>query len=169
MRHRPGWAALGAAVALVATAGAAPAQAQDVPAWGSITITDNGIRGIVATNTYEDADRLVWDCETTTHSGVGGAVDRVTVTCLPNPQAATFACPEMVLSVATRGGTAGGQASCNAARTLDSGVMSGFAVSQPLAADLGRVTAITCVAYVNYGALVPPYSVTCAEPGASRP
>lgn len=166
LRARTGQAGLALAM-LVLLAGGAPAHAEagrveDMPALGSITIEDDGL-GPRATNSYEDPQHELWACETTLHSWVGGVATEVIVRCDPG-QDVSFTCAEMVVSTTTRGGTAGGTVSCNTARTLDTGVFTGFAFSERHA-NLGHATEITCRAYVDDRTLVPPYTVTCADPG----
>src|SRR5687768_3648845 len=55
-----GWLAITAALALVSV-GAPAAHATDVPAYGTITITNNGTGGLQTPNTYEDPNENLWD------------------------------------------------------------------------------------------------------------
>ena len=146
-----------AAVAVVAVAAPGAVAEPDVPEYGTITITDQGF-GPRATWTYDG----VFDCDLTT-DGPGGVAAVVRVECLVRGEGGTglgFTCPLMVVT-RTSVGRAGGAASCE--RGLDTGVGTGTATAS---ADLGRVTdGIVCTAYVDIGVLVPPYTVTCVEPG----
>ena len=126
----------------------------DVPAYGSITISNTG-NGVQTTWTYDGV--LNCRAESTGPSGVPASVK---VTCeVGQGLVSNLACPLMVVSRMTDS-VVGARASC--ATTLDMGVgTSGMAE-----ANLGHVyDAIICEAYVNAGVLVPPYSVTCSEPG----
>lgn len=148
-----------AAVALCAALpGAATAsQTTRVPAYGGITITDNGF-GPRATWTYDGVLSCDWKV-----SGLGGIAQRVTVECLAVQSALDLYCPRMVVTRMTAT-VVGAKASC--ASTLDMGV----GTSGTASAHLGDVRyAITCVAYMDVGVLVPPYVVTCADPGLPHP
>lgn len=138
-----------------------PAHATDVPAYGSITITNQGT-GVAAEWTY---DPQLWDCGTDI-VGPFNAPTSVIVTCVAKTQESPvdFTCPLMVLTVHTQGlaARAGGRAKCTG--TLDTGVISGINSAQRNG-NLGRAAAVTCTAYTNSVALIPPYTVTCAEPG----
>jgi hypothetical protein len=143
---------------LATTSGGLPAAhasgMADVPAYGSITITDPGT-GPRESWTYDG----VLDCTTYTR-GPSGAPQSIKVTCnVSQGVISDLDCPLMVVSRWTQS-VVGARATC--ATTLDMGVgTSGMAE-----ANLGHVyDAITCEAYVNVGVLVPPYSVTCDEPG----
>lgn len=133
----------------------ATAQAAEIPAYGSITISDEGF-GARAKWTY---DGINIGCESTTN-GPGGVPQIVTVRCRPAEGGGlTFACPRMVVT-RTTGTVVGARASCDS--TLDMGI----GTSGTATADLGPLRFfLTCEAYMDSGVLVPPYSVTCAEPG----
>ena len=125
----------------------------DVPAYGSITISDQGF-GPRATWTYDG----VLDCRSAIQ-GPGGLAQIVTVTCYAIQSPLSFNCPLMIVTRVTAT-VVGARARCG--RTLDMGVGTTGAAS----ANLGHVdVAITCEAYMDFGVLVPPYSVTCNEPG----
>jgi hypothetical protein len=146
----------GVAVAILATTfvGMPAATAQtDVPAYGSITISDQGL-GPRTTWTYDD----LLDCGSTS-DGPRGVPQIITVTCYADQSPLSFSCPLMIVT-RTTSTVVGARATCGS--TLDMGVgTSGVAL-----ANLGHVSfAIICEAYVDVGVLVPPYSVTCNEPG----
>ena len=125
-----------------------------VPAYGMITISDPGT-GVRATWTYDG----LFDCTFSTN-GPAGAASTATVTCTPSQNAGEtqFSCPLMIVQRTTPT-VVGARASCES--TLDMGVGTSGAAS----ANLGPVDfAIVCEAY-NFGVLVPPYSVSCDEPG----
>jgi hypothetical protein len=141
------------AVSAAAAAGAGATTV--VPAYGVITITDDGL-GPRATWTYDG----VLDCTFTTQ-GPGGVPAQATVVCSRGQEisVAELNCPLMIVS-RTTATVVGARASCD--RTLDMGVGTSGAAS----ANLGNVTySIVCEAYVDAGVLVPPYTVTCNEPG----
>jgi hypothetical protein len=146
--------AAAAAVIAVMFAGMPGASAEtDVPAYGSITIADAGL-GPRATWTYDG----LLDCGSL-EQGPGGVPQVVTVTCYAGQSAVSLSCPLMIVTRTTLT-VVGARATCGS--TLDMGVGTSGAAS----ANLGHVSfAIVCVAYVDFGVLVPPYSVTCNEPG----
>jgi hypothetical protein len=146
--------ALAAAAALLGGAAPGAVAKADVPAYGTITIADAGL-GPRATWTYDG----VLDCRFTT-AGPAGVVSRATVTCWTTELTPSLNCSLMVLQRSGIG-VAGGRATCDT--TIDTGVTTNNVVTT---GDLGHVyVAIICVAYVNNGVLVPPYSVSCTEPG----
>lgn len=149
--------------ALLVIAPATPATAADIPAYGVITIADHGL-GAVPTWTYDPA---LWTCSTTI-DGAYLAPSAITVTCDSNLEVSPFGCPLMVLTVETYLPTshAGGRASCT--RTLDTGMVSGTNTAR-VTGNLGRANVIVCRAYGRGYPLLPPYSVTCAEPGLPAP
>lgn len=125
----------------------------DVPAYGSITISDAGL-GPRWTWTYDG----LLSCDSQVQ-GPGGVPQVITVTCYAGQSSVSLNCPLMIVSRTTLT-VVGARATCGS--TLDMGVGTSGAAS----ANLGHVSvAIVCAAYVNYGVLVPPYSVTCNEPG----
>lgn len=133
----------------------ATAHAAEIPAYGSITISDEGF-GLRTTWTY---DGVNIGCSSRS-SGPGGVPQIVTVECRPAEGGGlTFACPRMVVTRTTTT-VVGARASCDT--TLDMGV----GTSGTASANLGvlRVLLI-CEAYMDTGVLVAPYTVTCAEPG----
>lgn len=151
------------AVALTTT-GAGPAGAAAVvPAYGAITIADDGTGFTVAT-TY---DPVLWDCRTEVE-GQFNAPTAVKVTCTPNDQEGQeFNCPLMVLTTTTGGlgARAGGRAACTG--SLDTGIISGANTAQRTG-NLGNAYRVLCRAYGPgglEGILIPPYAVKCAEPG----
>ncbi|MDQ1711321.1 MAG: hypothetical protein QOE45_771 [Frankiaceae bacterium] len=152
---------LAAAVVVAAGLLAPPAQAADIPAYGSITISDDGT-GFVPVWTYDPA---LWDCSTEV-VGPFQAPSAVTVTCRAPGLAeqSAFGCPLMILTTHTSGlaARAGGRAECTT--SIDTGVISGVNTAVR-SGNLGHAEAITCTAYTNSVALIPPYSVTCNEPG----
>lgn len=125
-----------------------------VPAYGIITISDPGT-GPRATWTYDG----LFDCSLSI-TGPAGAASSATVTCTLSQNAGStrFDCPLMIVSRQTPS-VVGARASCES--TLDMGVGTAGAAS----ANLGFVNyAIVCEAY-SFGVLVPPYTVSCDEPG----
>jgi len=149
---RAGLAAL--ALALGGVPGAS-AQAADVPANGVITITNQGF-GLTATWTYDGA---TIDCEMTT-DGPGGVPQIASVKCKPvQGNVLTYSCPLMVVT-RTTATVVGARARCE--HTLDMGIGTSGAAT----ANLGRLqTSLFCEAYVDSGVLVPPFTVTCSDPG----
>lgn len=148
--------AMVAALVAATVSTAVPAQAVDVPAYGVITITSDGV-GVVPTWTYDPA---LWACRTDV---VGNffAPTEVTVTCDAD-QGQSFICPVMILTTQTRGGRAGGSASCTG--SLDTGIVSG--IDQRTArGNLGRAYSVRCRAYGGGLPMTPPYTITCSEPG----
>lgn len=143
-----------AAVITVAFVGMPGASAEpDVPAYGSITITDAGL-GPRVTWTYDGLLDCDWAAQ-----GPGGVPQIVTVTCYAGQSAVSLNCPLMIVSRTTLS-VVGARATCGS--TLDMGVGTSGAAS----ANLGHVSfGIVCEAYMDFGVLVPPYSVTCNEPG----
>jgi hypothetical protein len=141
---------------------AQPAQAVDIPAYGTITITNNGT-GAVPTWTYDSA---LWTC-TTEFEGQFTAPTAVTVRCVPNgdDSGQPFICPLMVLTTHTGGlaARAGGRVHCRDSG-LDTGIISGVNSAQR-SGNLGRADWIECAAYGGGVPLIPPYTVTCNEPG----
>ena len=103
------------------------------------------------------------NCSFTT-SGLSGLPTSATVSCAVPVEGGTglsFSCPLMILT-RTAVAPVGGYAACGS--SLSTGVGTGTATTR---GNLGRVESqITCGAYVNVGVLVPPYTVTCSEPGA---
>lgn len=154
---------LRSAVATAMTAGllvATPAEAADIPAYGTITITNDGL-GAVPAWTY---DPQLWDCRTEV-SGPFNAPSAVTVTCYARvAEGLSFNCPLMILTAHTKGlaARAGGRARCTS--SLDTGVISGVNTAQRTG-SLGHAGSIACTAYTNAVALIPPYTVSCSEPG----
>ena len=148
-----------ATVLLTVLAVTTPARAAAIPAYGVITITNDGF-GAVPTTTYDPA---TWTCSTE-FFGQFNAPTAITVTCDPIDQSATFVCPLMVVTTHTKGAAAraGGRASCT--RSLDTGIVSGINTAQRRG-DLGPVVVVTCTAYGDTVPLIPPYTVTCSEPG----
>jgi hypothetical protein len=126
----------------------------DVPAYGTITITDPGT-GPRATWTYDGLLDCGWDV-----SGTGGVPQTIRVFCtVPQEGGLSLSCPLMVVSRVTLS-VVGARAACGS--TVDMGV----GTSATTTANLGHVyRQIECAAYVDYGVLVPPYTVTCTEPG----
>lgn len=146
-----------AAAGVLLTAPGAVA-APEVPAYGGITISDYGL-GPHGYWTYDGVLR----CGTTTE-GLGGVTHTsVTVRCRVLDQGglgAGLTCPLMVLSRSSLA-PVGARATCS--RQIGIGVGRGTETTQ---GDLGRVTtSIECAAYVTTGFLVPPYTVSCLEPG----
>lgn len=143
------------ALALVGLPASAHATVTTVPAYGSITISDPGT-GPRASWTYDGS----FDCNFST-TGPGGAASTATVTCTISQNVegvVAFNCPLMILSRSTLTAV-GARASCDS--TLDMGI----GTSGTAFANLGRLDfSIICEAY-DVGVLVPPYSVTCDEPG----
>lgn len=147
--------ALGVALltAIVVTPAPASATTTDVPAYGLIMISDTG-SGPRALWTYDG----LLSC-TFTVTGPGGVPADAIVRCDASQSPVSLGCPRMVVSRATAT-EVGARATC--ATTLDMGV----GTSGEASANLGHVyDDITCEAYVDIGVLVPPYSVTCDEPG----
>ncbi|HVF04410.1 MAG TPA: hypothetical protein VNA20_06195 [Frankiaceae bacterium] len=145
--------AAAAAVVAVTCVGMPGASAQDVPAYGTITIIDQGF-GPRATWTYDG----VLSCYFSTNGPAGVAsIARVFCNAMQSP--VSLNCPLMIVTRTTLT-VVGARARCGS--TLDMGVGTSGAAS----ANLGHVdVGITCEAYVVYGVLVAPYSVTCNEPG----
>jgi len=146
------------AALMATTAGGVPAAhasgTADVPAYGSITISNTG-DGVQTAWTY---DGLLY-CRSES-SGPAGTPQSVKVICdVSQGVISNLDCPLMVVSRWTQS-VVGARATC--ATTLDMGVgTTGMAED-----DLGHVyDAITCEAYVDVGVLIPPYTVTCSEPG----
>jgi hypothetical protein len=143
---------------------AAPARAADIPAYGVITIADSGT-GFLPTWTYDPA---TWTCRTTVE-GQFPAPTAVTVAC-DSTQDLSFACPLMVLTTHTGSpaARAGGQATCQAwsgtSRSLDTGMVSGENTALR-SGDLGGAASVECRAYGGGVPMIPPYAVTCNEPG----
>jgi hypothetical protein len=127
-----------------------------VPAYGVITISDEGF-GPHVTWSYESGVDL--DC-TSSWTGPNGVPQVVTVRCaVAQTTGPIFDCPLMIVS-RTTDSVVGARASCD--DTLEMGV----GTTGTSSANLGPITdALTCAAYVDAGVLVPPYSVTCDEPG----
>ncbi len=146
-------AAAAAVIAVTCVGMPGASAAQDIPAYGSITITDAGL-GPRATWTYDG----LLSCSSATQ-GPGGVPQIVTVSCYAGQSAVSLNCPLMIVSRTTLT-VVGARATCGT--TLDMGVGTSGAAS----GNLGHVSfAIVCEAYVDFGVLVPPYSVTCNEPG----
>ncbi len=125
----------------------------DVPAYGSITITDEGF-GPRATWTYDG----ILSCSFSSN-GPAGVASSAKVTCDVGEGSLSLNCPLMIVSRTTLT-VVGARATCGS--TLDMGVGTSGAAS----ANLGHVyPSLVCEAYVDYGVLVAPYSVTCNEPG----
>ena len=136
----------------------AGAHAIDVPAYGVITISNDGL-GVTAQWTYDPA---FWFCYTQI-TGPFHAPTLVTVTCLP-AQGGSFVCPLMVLTTQTSGlaARAGGRARCTT--TVETPIISGINSAQRTG-NLGRVVSLECSAYGGEYPLVPPYTVSCTQPG----
>lgn len=149
------------AVALLPLPAATPAEAASVPAYGTIRIANDGA-GLTPTWTY---DPVTWRCQTEV-DGLYHAPSAVTVTCryVMEDGGSPFFCPLMVLTDRTSGATAraGGRATCTT--SIDTGVISGVDTATRQG-HLGHAYTITCTAYVGSLTLVPPYEVTCSEPG----
>ena len=143
-----------AAIALTFVGMPGASAATDVPAYGNITISDQGL-GPRPTWTYDGLLDCKWWVE-----GPGGVPQVVTVTCYVTQYTpVSLTCPLMVVTRTTLT-VVGARARCGS--TLDMGVGTSGAAS----GNLGHVTiGIICEAYVDFGVLVPPYSVTCNEPG----
>jgi hypothetical protein len=141
----------------MAVADGRPAEAVDVPAYGIITITNHGT-GFVPTWTYDPA---FWLC-TTEVQGQFNAPTAVVVTCRAS-EGFSFSCPHMIVTTHTEGlaARAGGRATCTS--TLDTGIISGVNTAER-EGDLGHVFSVVCTAYSDIP-LIPPYTVTCNEPG----
>ena len=155
-------ARLAGGAALVLLSALAPAaHAVDVPAYGVITITDAGT-GPHVSWTYDG----VLDCRSGVQ-GPGGVPQVIKVSCYAGQSVATFNCPNMILTTTTNGGgVAGGRATCGT--TFDTGVVANSTATR--SGNLGHVYyTIECTAYVDAGVLVPPYTVTCDEPGLPTP
>jgi hypothetical protein len=150
------------AMATVGTvAVATSAQATDlaaIPAYGVITIANDGT-GAVPVWTY---DAALWSCSTEIQ-GQYTAPTAVIVTCRAS-EGTSFGCPLMILTTQTGGpaARAGGRVSCTYT-TLDTGIIGGFNSAQRTG-SLGRALWIECAAYSDIP-LIPPYAVTCNEPG----
>ena len=146
--------AAAAAVTAVTFVGMPGASAQDVPAYGIITISDQGL-GPRTTWTYDG----LLDCRSET-VGPGGLPQIVTVTCYASQsEVVGLNCPLMIVTRVTAS-VVGARARCGS--TLDMGIGTTGAAT----ANLGHVSvAIVCEAYMDFGVLVPPYTVTCNEPG----
>jgi hypothetical protein len=149
---------LAVATATVVAIGA-PAQAVDVPAYGVITITNQGTGFVPPTWTYDPA---FWACNTTVE-GQFNLPTAITVKCRAS-EGMSFNCPRMILTVHTEGlaSRAGGRAGCTY-NYLDTGIISGVNTAQ-LTGDLGHALWVECTAYSDTP-LIPPYTVTCNEPG----
>ena len=149
------------ALTLLPFGAAAPADAATIPAYGTIRIADDGL-GVQPTWTY---DSLTWDCGTEIE-GQFQAPTAVVVTCqwAAGDGETPFHCPLMLLTTRTSGlaARAGGAAECTS--SITTGVISGVNVAQR-SGNLGLAYQVTCTAYVNSLVLVPPYEVTCSEPG----
>jgi hypothetical protein len=143
-----------AAVVTMAIVGMPGAHAAtDVPADGSITISDHGF-GPRTTWTYDG----LLDCRSDS-DGPEGIPQIVTVYCYAEQSPVSLSCPLMIVT-RTTATVVGARATCGS--TLDMGV----GTSGVASGDLGHVSVmITCAAYVDFGVLVAPYSVTCTEPG----
>jgi hypothetical protein len=136
-----------------------PAHAVDVPAYGVITITDPGMgTGFTTTWTYDPA---FWSCNTVV-DGQFNLPTAVTVNCRAS-EGMSFNCPRMILTTHTEGlaSRAGGRAACTF--SLDTGIISGANTAQRTG-DLGHAAWVSCTAYSDTP-LIPPYTVTCNEPG----
>lgn len=146
--------AAAAAVVAMTVVGMPGASAEpDVPAYGSITIVDEGF-GPRATWTYDG----LLSCDFSTN-GPAGVASIARVFCYAGQSAVSLDCPLMIVTRTTLT-VVGARARCGT--TLDMGVGTPGTAS----GNLGHVdVAITCEAYVDYGVLVAPYSVTCNEPG----
>jgi hypothetical protein len=142
------------AVAAVTCVGVPGAAARaDVPAYGTVTISDAGL-GLRTTWSYE----VAVTCRTEIR-GPGGVPQAVRVRCKPDEGAPSLSCPLMMVTRTTLT-VVGARSSCHT--TVDMGV----GTSGTTSANLGHVDVeIVCEAYVDNGVLVPPYTVTCAEPG----
>lgn len=159
MRHvRFRGGVLGAVLPIVLVSPAA-ARAVTVPAYGTITIRNPGL-GPQVTSTY---DKAFWDCKTEI-DGLFDAPEAVHVRCTPLQTGISFGCPFMVVTVVTgtSASQAGGKATCTS--SIDTGVISGVNTARVFG-DLGAAPSVTCTAYVNDLTLIPPYDVTCFDPG----
>ena len=125
----------------------------DVPAYGLITISDSAF-GLQWSWTYGPDVTCQFSS-----NGPAGVASVATVTCDASQSLVSLACPQMDVT-RTTDTVVGARASCDS--TLDMGVGTTGAAS----ANLGHVySTIVCEAYVDQGVLVPPFSVTCDEPG----
>ena len=149
---------LGTVIALTGLL-AAPAEATDVPAYGSITISNPGT-GFTVQSTY---DPVLWGCSTTVYGQFTAPLE-IDVSCAaPFQEGDRMVCPLMILTVHTAvAGRAGGRAYCSGG--LDTGIISGSNTAQRTG-NLGVARSVTCIAYGGGVPLVPPYTVTCNEPG----
>lgn len=144
----------------------APAEAAVLPAYGTITIRDDGLGvGAKLVWTYDDA---LWSCGTESDGPWYAPLSHlVRCTARLAEGGPTFACPLMVLTArAGLGGRAGGRASCT--RTLDTSVVTDES-HEVRYGNLGAAPSVECAAYGGGLPLRPPYAVTCAEPGAPTP
>lgn len=134
----------------------------DVPANGSITITDAGT-GAVFTKSYTPAQ---WSCVQVAGSNYVG------MECTPTTTGINWVCAWVTVE-ATAGtpvppgapGAAGGRATCNTSGMLDTGVSTG-GTTMAAAGALGPVVTFRCIAYGVAAQPTAPYTVTCAEPAA---
>lgn len=125
----------------------------DAPAAGTIIISDSGF-GIQWWWSYGGDISCQFSA-----NGPAGVASLAQVTCDASQGLVSRACPMMVVTRTTETWV-GARASCDS--VLDMGVGS----SGVARANLGHVySTIICQAYVDYGVLTPPYSVTCDEPG----
>jgi hypothetical protein len=146
-------ASFGASVSAVPTRAATL-----VPAYGVITISDDGTGPTVKTS----YDPLLWRCSFTVF---GSPATQVDASCTPTADnGSMWDCPLMLLTTSVTGGIAGGFVDCGGSG-LDTGVVSGIN-SVEREGNLGPVFSIFCEAYPgSLGVLVPRYTVTCDEPG----
>lgn len=145
--------------------GAALAHTGGATAYGQIYISDDGT-GPQATTTY---DPQFWSCGFTINQ------NPPTVTCDPTgtPSGTThWDCTWMVLTATAMHapGAVRGEVECNPTKSLSTGdvVATGSTPAANTASDdLGVVGSIVCQAYGVNGTdtPVPPYNVTCNEPG----
>ena len=138
---------------------APPAAATTVPAYGTITIRDDGL-GARVTWTYAPP---LWDCAFHT-KGTQETPYAITATCTSlRFETLDHACPVMVVTARTAlKGRAAGRAECT--RAVDTRMAHGDDLAVA-GADLGPAPSVVCTAYGDNLPLVPPYEVTCGEPG----
>lgn len=128
-----------------------------VPAYGTITITDQGA-GPEVTSLF---DPVSWACDSTI---TGSPPVEVVGECTPTNPDVNWTCPQMVVAAWTPVPTAaaGGRVTCDGSSDLDTGVVS-FGADYDIG-NLGAVTTITCTAYAGPSGLLPPYTVQCGDP-----
>jgi hypothetical protein len=138
---------------------APPAAATTLPAYGTIVIRDDGL-GYRVTWTYAEP---LWRCRYA-NDGTQETPYGITVTCTAlRFETLDHACPLMVVTARTAlKGRAAGHARCT--RAVDTRMAHGDDLAMA-SADLGPAPSVVCRAYGDNLPLVPPYEVTCGEPG----